>query len=113
MNWPHVVKLGLELPEVEESVWYRMPSLAVRTKSFAGWREELDALVLRLADVDEQARLLAEDPSVYFITEHYRGSPAVLARLAKLRAPECRLRLERAWRLTAPPKIVKRFDAPR
>jgi hypothetical protein len=29
-----------------------------------------------------------------FITDHYRGWPAVLAQLSKLKEPECRLRLE-------------------
>ena len=112
MKWKQVCALGIELPEVTESVWYRMPSLAVRGKSFAGFREEIAAIVLRLESSDEQARLIATNPGVYYIMDHYAGSSAVLARLAALSAPECRLRLERAWRLTAPKSVVKRFDAP-
>jgi hypothetical protein len=113
MNWKQVCALGIELPEVSESLWYRMPSLAVRGKSFAGYREEIEAMVVRLESTDEQARLIAAHPSVYYITEHYAGYASVLVRLATLKPPECRLRLERAWRLTAPKSIVKRFDAPR
>ena len=111
MHWKQVCALGIELPDVTEGLWYRMPSLSVRGKSFVGYREEIAAIVLRLENVDEQARLTAANPDVYYVTDHYRASSAVLARLAALSAPECRLRLERAWRLTAPKSIVKRFDA--
>ena len=62
-------------------------------------------------NVDEQEFLIESQPDVYFITDHYRGWAAVLARLPKLTAAECRLRLERAWRLKAPKALVKQVDA--
>jgi len=34
----------------------------------------------------------------------------VLARLAKLRVPECRIRLAVAWRKRAPLALVRRFE---
>ena len=46
-------------------------------------------------------------PAVYYITDHYRGYPAVLARLAKLKVGEARERLEQGWRLKAPKKLVR------
>jgi hypothetical protein len=69
--------------------------------------------VFLLESVDEQEFLVSSQPDIYFITDHYRGWPAVLARLAKLRAPECRLRLEQGWRLKAPKSRVKQLDASR
>jgi len=54
--------------------------------------------------------LCESQPDLYFITDHYRGYPAVLARLAKLRATECRARLEQGWRKKAPRKLVEQLD---
>jgi hypothetical protein len=77
----------------QQPTWYR----------FLGrMKEDGESVVFMLENVDEQEFLTQAQPEIYFITDHYRGWPAVLARLAKLRAPECRLRLERAWRLKAP-----------
>jgi|SRR5689334_16275680 hypothetical protein len=110
MNWKQLCKLGLELPEVTEGTWYGMPSLKVRTKSFVG--QKLPGVaVFRLESADEQEFLLETDPAVYFITDHYKGYPAVLARLDELKTRECRIRLERGWRVTAPARLVAEFDA--
>jgi len=45
--------------------------------------------------------------------DHYRGWPSVLARLSKLSVTECRMRLERAWRVKAPPALSRRLDESR
>ena len=111
MKWERLCKLASELPEVEESVWYRTPSLKVRGKGFVRLKEDGATVVFILPSVEEQEFLVATQPDLYFITDHYRGWPAVLARLSKLKEPECRLRLEQAWRRKAPPSLVKKRDA--
>jgi hypothetical protein len=113
MKWEQLCKLGRELPGVEEGTWYGTPALNVRGKAFLRLKEDGQSVVFRLADVEEQEFLLEVRPAVYFITDHYRGYPAVLARLAKLTTSECRFRLERGWRLKAPRKLVEQFDAKR
>ena len=110
MKWQRVVELGRQLPEVAEGIWFRTPSLEVRGKSFVRLKEDGKDVVFILENVDEQEALCAARPAIYYITDHYRGYPAVLARLAKLTVPECKLRLERAWRMKAPKKLVKEFD---
>ena len=55
--------------------------------------------------------MIESQPAVYYITDHYKGWPAVLARLVKLRVGEARVRLERAWRLKAPKVLVRELDA--
>jgi hypothetical protein len=102
VKWEQLAKIGLELPEVEEGIWYRTPALKVRGKSFVRLKEDGENVVFLLESVDEQQFLIESQPELYFITDHYKGWPAVLARLAKLRAPECRLRLEQGFRLKAP-----------
>ncbi|WP_437722419.1 MmcQ/YjbR family DNA-binding protein [Sorangium sp. So ce861] len=110
MNWEQLCKLGLALPEVVEDIWFRTPALKVRGKSFVRLKEDGQSVVFLLESVDEQEFLIETQPDIYFITDHYRGYPAVLARLSALRAPECRMRLERAWRLKAPKTLVKQLD---
>ena len=113
MKWEQLVQLGCELPEVEEGIWFRTPALKVRGKSFVRLKEDGESVVFILGSVDEQEFLTKAQPGIYFITDHYRGWPAVLARLAQLRVPECRLRLEQGWRLKAPRALVKQLDAAR
>jgi hypothetical protein len=112
MKWEQVCKLALDLPEVVEDFWFRTPALKVRGKGFCRLREEGDVIVFLTESVDEQEFLIESRPEIYYITDHYRGWPAVLARLAALTVPECRLRLERAWRLKAPKALLKQLDLP-
>lgn len=111
MNWKDLSKLGRALPEVEEGIWYRTPALKVRGKGFARLKEDEKSVVFVLESVEEQEFLIETQPRIYFITDHYRGWPSVLARLATLGATECRLRLERAWRLKASASLVKQMGA--
>ena len=107
MTWRQVVELGLQLPEAKEGVWFRTPSVAVRGKSFIRLKEDKKTVVFLTESVDEQEFLVRALPDVFFITDHYRGYPAVLARLPRLRAPECRRRLRSAWKQCAPKKLVR------
>jgi len=111
MTWADLVRLGRGLPDVEESAWFGTPSLAVRGKSFCRLKEDGESVVFLLDDVDEQDVLVAAKPSVYFVTDHYRGHPSVLARLSKLTTGEARARLAQAWRKKAPATLVRKFDA--
>ncbi|MCP3140391.1 MmcQ/YjbR family DNA-binding protein [Pyxidicoccus xibeiensis] len=110
MTWEQLCKLGLELPEVVEDVWFRTPALKVRGKAFVRLKEDGASVVFMLESVDEQEFLITARSDVYFITDHYRGYPAVLARLSALRLPECRARLKSSWRLKAPRKLVAQLE---
>jgi hypothetical protein len=111
MKWKDVVELGLELPEVSEGFWFNTPCLKVSGKSFVRLKEDRRSMVFLLESVELQRTLIRTKPAIYFITDHYRGWPAVLARLSALRKRECRLRLERAWRVKAPKKLLRARDA--
>jgi hypothetical protein len=111
MTWAELRKLARALPEVEEGIWYRTPAMKVRGKSFVRLKENGEDVVFLLETVDEQEALIEGRPAIYYITDHYKGWPAVLARLAKLGVREARVRLERAWRLKAPRALVKQLDA--
>ena len=113
MNWQQLSKIARELPEVAEGIWFRTPALKVRGKSFARLKEDGNSVVFLLANLEEQEILIEAQREIYFITDHYKGWPAVLARLSKLGTRECRFRLEQAWRLKAPKKLVREFDESR
>lgn len=85
MKWADVVRLGLELPSVEESRWYGTPALKVGGKGFVRLKEDGETIVLGVETVDAKQFLISALPDVYFITPHYEGYPAVLVRLKALR----------------------------
>jgi len=113
MRWERLVELGRELPGVGEGTWYRTPGLHVGGKFFCRLKEDGRSVVFRLESVEEQEFLVTAQPHVYFITDHYRGYAAVLARLEALRVAECRRRLESAWRLRAPKSLVRQRERSR
>lgn len=88
VSFDTVRKIGLALPHAEEGAAYGKPALKVRGKMFACMSShksaEPDSLAVRV-DFDRRAELLAGDPEVYYITDHYKDYPAVLVRLRKVR----------------------------
>jgi hypothetical protein len=87
INFDAVRKIGLTLPGVEESEAYGMPALKVDGKLMAcvpaNRSVEPQSLVVRVS-LDDRAELLATDPAVYYVTEHYEGYDAVLVRLSSV-----------------------------
>jgi hypothetical protein len=96
------------LPGIEDSTSYGTPALKVRGKLVARMKDA-DTLVVR-CPIDDKEFLLAAGPRIYFETDHYKGWPAVLVRLNRIGEAELRLRLERAWRLQAPKRLIASFD---
>jgi len=110
MKWKSLIELGCELPEVEEGQWYRTPALMVNGKGFVRLKEDGQSVVFLLAHIGEREGLIASQPDVYFTTDHYRKTAAVLARLPGLRSGAARRRLEQAWRVKAPKMLLTRYD---
>lgn len=102
---------GAHLPGVEQSTSYGTPSLKVKAKMLA---RVLDADTLVLScPVEDKALLIEAAPRIYFETPHYDGYPLVLARVSKIKPKELAHRIELAWRMHAPKKLVAQFDAAR
>jgi hypothetical protein len=110
MTWKELCRLARALPEVSETVWYRTPALAVRGKSFVRLKEDGATVVFLVDSVEAQELLIRARPRVYYITDHYRGYPAVLARLSRLGVREARERLAEAWRRKAPRRLLASHD---
>jgi hypothetical protein len=107
-----VRRLARAFPGVEEGPCYGTPGFRVRGKFLARLRDDGDTLVVKCGDDERDFRLQA-DPATFFITDHYRGYPTVLVRLASVRAADLRDVLEQAWRRSAPKRLVAEYDRAR
>ncbi len=88
-----VRELGLALPGVEESTAYGSPALKVHGKIMACIAINRSAEPGSLGvwvDFDDRAELLAADPDVYYVTDHYAPHSVVLVRLSRVKRDELR-----------------------
>lgn len=92
-----------KLPAIEEATSYGTPSMKVKGKFLLRMREP-DILVL-MCSLEEKELLMQAQPKIYFETDHYKGWPAVLIRLSKIKDAELSHRIAIAWRLQAPKKL--------
>ncbi|MGO9085924.1 MAG: MmcQ/YjbR family DNA-binding protein [Candidatus Sulfotelmatobacter sp.] len=87
INFDSVRKIGLTLPGVEESTAYGAPALKVHGKLLAcvptHRSAEPGSLAVRVG-FDDRAELLAADPDVYYVTDHYLNYTSVLVRLSRV-----------------------------
>jgi hypothetical protein len=81
-----VRKIGLAMPEVEESTAYGSPALKVKGRTFAciatNKAADPDTLVVRVPF--PQRDEIAAEPGVYYLEDHYEPYPAVLVRLSRI-----------------------------
>ena len=97
VNYDIVRRIALTFPNVKESTSYATPALKVKGKLFVRLKEDNETIVLRM-EFDQREAMMAEDPETYFITDHYREYPCVLARLDKLESESLRDLLQAAYR---------------
>jgi hypothetical protein len=101
VSFETVRKIGLTLPNVESGTTFGKPSLKVNGKAFVCMSShksaEPDSLVVR-TDLEQRAELLAADPDLYYITDHYKDYPAVLVRLQRVQPAVLRDLLNMAYR---------------
>ena len=87
INFDTVRMIGLALPGVAESTAYGSPALMVHRKLLAcvpsHRSAEPGSLVVRVG-FDDRAELLAVNPDVYHVTDHYLGYNAVMVRLSRV-----------------------------
>ncbi len=109
-DFKRVVRLAraTKLPEIEEAVSYGTPSLKVRAKFLLRVREP--GVLVLMCSLEEKEFLIRNNGGIYFETDHYKGWPAVLIRLSKIDDAELRHRLQIAWRMQAPKKLVAALD---
>jgi hypothetical protein len=109
VNWKTVPELALDLPGAEEGTSYGTPAVKVQGKLFLRLREDNESFVLR-CDSENRELLIAEQPEVFFITDHYLNYPWILVRLSTVRKDQLSDLLRQAWRLAAPKRLVSKMQ---
>lgn len=112
-TWDDVVAIGRGLPEVEESTWFRTPSLKVRGKGFARLRSEAEGGLVLMCGLDEKAALLASGDPAFYTTPHYDGYGAILVDLERVDPAQLAELVEEAWRAKAPARVRAAHDGTR
>jgi hypothetical protein len=100
-------KIALALPGVEEGTSYGTLAFRVGGKFLARLHQDGASLVIKV-EMGEREMLMELDPETFYITEHYRHSPMILVRLAKVDPAELRRLFEQAWRREAPKRLAAR-----
>jgi hypothetical protein len=112
VSYDRVREIALALPGVEDGTSYGTPALKVRGRLLVRLKEDGETIVL-MVDFELRDMLMKADPETFYITDHYRGYPAVLVRLASVDPEGLQVLLEQAWRSKAPKGLIARFDAGR
>jgi hypothetical protein len=91
-------RVALSLPGVEEGTSYGTPAWRAGKRMLARMHQDGQSIVLKIGN-ETRDHLLQADPGTFFVTDHYRGYPMVLARLDRLSAADLRKLLARALSL--------------
>jgi hypothetical protein len=87
LSFDVVREIARTLPDVEESTGRGAPSLKLRGKLLAcpaiHKSAEPHSLVVKLG-FDQRAELIAADPDVYYVTDHYVRYPSILVRMSRI-----------------------------
>jgi hypothetical protein len=114
-----VERMALNLPETKAGFSDNGQFFAeVAGKGFAWtWMERvapkkprvpcLDALAVRVKNLDEKDMLLSSDERLFFTEPHYNGFPAVLVRLHEIAPQDLHDLLLEGWRTRAPKRLIK------
>jgi hypothetical protein len=87
LGFDEVRDIAMTLPDVEDSTIHGAPSLKVRGKLLTcpaiHQSAEPNTLAVRIG-FDERAELMANEPEIYYVTDHYVNYPTVLVRLQRI-----------------------------
>jgi hypothetical protein len=108
---PDIRRLALALPEAHEVLtWGDHPTFRVRKKIFAILSADERSVRLK-ATHEAQAALVGSEPETFFLPSHVARFGWVGVDLERVDPEELRELVEEAWRLTAPKRTVRAFDA--
>jgi len=104
LDFDFVRDMARALPGVEESTGRGAPSLKVRGRLLTcpaiHKSAEPYSLVVMIG-FEQRAKLIAADPDVYYVTDHYLNYPAVLVRMSRIHSDALRGLLGMAWQFVS------------
>ncbi|HEY4076910.1 MAG TPA: hypothetical protein VGM26_08260 [Rhizomicrobium sp.] len=77
-------KLALSIAGSEERPWFHKPSVFIHDRFLTKVHEKEEAMVLQVGSMEMRDMMLEAEPKLFYITDHYRNFPFVLARLKTL-----------------------------
>lgn len=102
-------KIALALTGAEERLWYNQPCVFIHDRFLTRVHDKEDAVVLQVGSMEMRAMMLEAEPGLFYITDHYRNFPFVLARLSGLTKASFKAMLTgRAKQLAAMPPPKRR-----
>ena len=88
-------RVASALPGLQEGTSYGTPAWRYKGRLLARLHQDGQSLMLKVG-FDAREHLVRADPETFFVTEHYRNYPRVLARLDRLSAADLGKLLARA-----------------
>jgi len=77
-------KIALAIPGTEEVLWFRKPAVFLNSQFLTKVHDKEEAMTLRVSSMEMRDMMLEAEPELFYITDHYRNFPFVLARLSAL-----------------------------
>src|SRR5215469_5725885 len=77
-------KIALAVEGASEGPYFGKPAVFVAEKFLARVHTEEEAVVLHIGSMEMRDVMLEAEPKLFYITDHYRSFPYLLARLSKL-----------------------------
>ena len=105
LTFDTVRQIAGSFPGVEEGTAYGTPAFRVGKHFLARLREDGESLAVKCGFEERDSRLQA-NPKSFFTTDHYRGYPTVLVRLATVSPDDLRDLFEEAWRRLATKRML-------
>jgi hypothetical protein len=77
-------KIALSFDGTSEGPYFGKPAIFVAEKFLTRVHHKEEAMVLAIGSMEMRDVMLEAEPKLFYITEHYRNFPYLLARLSKL-----------------------------
>jgi len=103
-------RLALGFPEAEERETWGHPTFRVRGKMFMAMNTEGTSVTIK-APKEAQAALVGSEPETFSVPAYVGQHGWVAVRLDRVDADELAELIDEAWRMTAPKRLVKAYDA--
>lgn len=77
-------KIALAVPGAVETLWFNKPAVFLHDRFLTKVHDREEAMVLQVGSIEMRDMMLEAEPGLFYITDHYRKFPFLLARLSAL-----------------------------
>ena len=77
-------KIALAYPGAEEVLWFNKPAVFLHGQFLTKVHDKEEAMTFRVSSMEMRDMMLEAEPGLFYITDHYRNFPFLLARLSAL-----------------------------